>query len=259
MVDGAAVLDDDGSDRPTPTSFVAGAPRAPRAVGTGSRRVEASRVVGKADHAHAHADTRPGPSTHPRGSGCPGRSSAARLQPFELRADPSPTPASSDWFDGRVLAAYLASSGNSHPASRRDITREECEALDAWLTSMRRTATDRARVRAQAGARRLQPTYSHSSPRPAPRRASPAHDVLAQARADAHAHRPYARRCASSSVPLRRQRAAAASGDSAARRRPPGRSAGAAATSCPSVPGPRGMPWPRVDARPVGRWRDGGT
>ncbi|KAL1530891.1 hypothetical protein AB1Y20_001782 [Prymnesium parvum] len=60
-----------------------------------------------------------------------------RQPPFELKADPTlPHGTASDWFDGRVLAAYLVSSGNyTHPASRREITREECEALDAWLVA----------------------------------------------------------------------------------------------------------------------------
>ena len=53
--------------------------------------------------------------------------------PIELRADPNSTSAS-DFFDPRVLGLYLASSGHfSHPISRRDVTRDECVALDAHL------------------------------------------------------------------------------------------------------------------------------
>lgn len=55
-------------------------------------------------------------------------------EPFELRADTKQQTASSDFFDGRLLALYLVSSCRfSHPISRRDLTRDECCALDAHL------------------------------------------------------------------------------------------------------------------------------
>ena len=57
--------------------------------------------------------------------------------PFELRADPS-TPSDSDWFDGRTLAMYLATSRRfAHPMSRRELSREECSALDTHLKANR--------------------------------------------------------------------------------------------------------------------------
>ena len=60
---------------------------------------------------------------------------ALRYPPFSLVADPSlPHWTSSDYFDGQTLAAYLVNTGNfSHPISRRDLTRDECRALDAYL------------------------------------------------------------------------------------------------------------------------------
>ena len=50
--------------------------------------------------------------------------------PFECKADMSNS-TGSDWFDGRVLALYLTSSGHfAHPTSRRPLQRAECVALD---------------------------------------------------------------------------------------------------------------------------------
>ncbi|KAL1507734.1 hypothetical protein AB1Y20_007347 [Prymnesium parvum] len=58
-----------------------------------------------------------------------------RYPPFELRADLAlGHGTNSDWFDGKVLATYLISTGNFfHPMSRREVRREECEALDQYL------------------------------------------------------------------------------------------------------------------------------
>ena len=55
--------------------------------------------------------------------------------PFQCRADPSlPHDTESDWFDGRGLAAWMVSSRKfTHPTSRREITRDEALALDAYL------------------------------------------------------------------------------------------------------------------------------
>ena len=60
-----------------------------------------------------------------------------RIPPFQLLSDPALAHATpSDHFDGRILAAYLVSSCNfTHPNSRREISREECVALDEWLTA----------------------------------------------------------------------------------------------------------------------------
>ena len=57
-----------------------------------------------------------------------------RHPPFHLPSNPSLSHGtSSDYFDGRILAAYLVSSCNfTHPTSRREITLEECVALDEW-------------------------------------------------------------------------------------------------------------------------------
>ena len=61
-----------------------------------------------------------------------------KYPPFELRADNSLTCADSDWYDGAVLASYLVSTGNfTHPISRRELGRDECEALDAYLKEHR--------------------------------------------------------------------------------------------------------------------------
>lgn len=55
-----------------------------------------------------------------------------RVEPFELSADDEGVHAS--WFDGRLLSTYLVSSGNfSHPISRRELTKEDCQRLDAHL------------------------------------------------------------------------------------------------------------------------------
>jgi len=59
-----------------------------------------------------------------------------RYPPFRLRADPDlPHWVSADWFDGKVLASYLVSTGQfNHPISRRALTRDECAALDSYLS-----------------------------------------------------------------------------------------------------------------------------
>ena len=59
-----------------------------------------------------------------------------RYPPFKLPTDPSLAHTTdSDWFDGHILANYLVSTASFvHPISRRDITREECVALDAYCT-----------------------------------------------------------------------------------------------------------------------------
>ena len=47
--------------------------------------------------------------------------SRLRVEPFELLADGKHT----YWFDGKILANYLVSTGNFlHPISRRELTRE---------------------------------------------------------------------------------------------------------------------------------------
>lgn len=54
-------------------------------------------------------------------------------EPFKLNADESVV----YYFDGRVLANYLISSSNFvHPVSRRALGREECVALDEYLTTV---------------------------------------------------------------------------------------------------------------------------
>jgi hypothetical protein len=63
-----------------------------------------------------------------------------RHPPFELRADPAAAHNSpdSDWYDGQLLASYLVYTGNfTHPMSRRELTRAECAALDAYLKENR--------------------------------------------------------------------------------------------------------------------------
>ena len=62
-----------------------------------------------------------------------------RYPPFECKTDPSlPHATSSDWFDGRVLANYLVATANFvHPISRRELSREECAALDHYCTEHR--------------------------------------------------------------------------------------------------------------------------
>jgi len=53
-----------------------------------------------------------------------------RYPPFPLRADAHVC----TWFDGHVLGTYLISTGNfTHPLSRRELTREDCVQLDAYL------------------------------------------------------------------------------------------------------------------------------
>ena len=40
-----------------------------------------------------------------------------------------------NYFDGKILSHYLISSGNfSHPVSRRPLSRNECEALDEYMS-----------------------------------------------------------------------------------------------------------------------------
>ena len=59
-----------------------------------------------------------------------------RYPPFKLPTDPSLAHTTdSDWFDGHILANYLVSTASFvHPISRREISREECVALDAYCT-----------------------------------------------------------------------------------------------------------------------------
>ena len=56
--------------------------------------------------------------------------------PFQCKADPELAHRTdSDYFDGHVLSMYLVSTANFvHPISRRDLTREECVALDHYCT-----------------------------------------------------------------------------------------------------------------------------
>ena len=65
---------------------------------------------------------------------------AMRYPPFELRADPEAAHGApdSDWYDGKLLAHYCVSTGNfTHPISRRELTRAECEAMDSYLAANR--------------------------------------------------------------------------------------------------------------------------
>ena len=74
-----------------------------------------------------------------------------RYPPFGLRADD----VVSTWFDGHVLATYLVSTGNfCHPLSRRELTREDCQALDAYLLQNRSASPAHRCIRAHG--RRLQ-------------------------------------------------------------------------------------------------------
>ena len=60
--------------------------------------------------------------------------SSLAYPPFELKANPHGSTTASDWYDGRTLALYLVSSGRFlHPISRREISRDECAALDVHL------------------------------------------------------------------------------------------------------------------------------
>ncbi|EOD27862.1 hypothetical protein EMIHUDRAFT_450115 [Emiliania huxleyi CCMP1516] len=55
--------------------------------------------------------------------------------PFVLSADLTQR-SDNDYFDGHILALYLVSTGQfTHPVSRRQITREECAALDRIIRS----------------------------------------------------------------------------------------------------------------------------
>ena len=57
-----------------------------------------------------------------------------RFPPFELGTDAT----HATYFDGRMLANYLVSTGSFlHPISRRDLTREECVRLDDYLRQHR--------------------------------------------------------------------------------------------------------------------------
>jgi hypothetical protein len=57
-----------------------------------------------------------------------------RFPPFDLGTDES----HATYFDGRVLANYLVSTGSFiHPISRRELTRDECKRLDAYLREHR--------------------------------------------------------------------------------------------------------------------------
>ena len=60
---------------------------------------------------------------------------ALRYPPFELHADPSLSHRTDgDWFDGKMLAAYLVSTGRfQHPISRRSLTASDCSDLDKYL------------------------------------------------------------------------------------------------------------------------------
>jgi len=63
--------------------------------------------------------------------------SSLRQPPFECKADPElPHRTEGDWFDSRALYHYLLTSNNfTHPLSRRELTRDECVALEAHLAS----------------------------------------------------------------------------------------------------------------------------
>ena len=71
-----------------------------------------------------------------------------RYPPFECRADLSLSHCvASDWFDGRVLASYLVSTGNfTHPISRRELTRADCAALDRYLVENCLSITSTSRL-----------------------------------------------------------------------------------------------------------------
>jgi hypothetical protein len=57
---------------------------------------------------------------------------ALRFPPFELGTDES----HATYFDGRILANYLVSTGSFlHPISRRELTRDDCERLDRYLST----------------------------------------------------------------------------------------------------------------------------
>ena len=99
---------------------------------------------------------------------------ALRYPPFSLVADPSlPHWTSSDYFDGRTLAAYLVNTGNfSHPISRRDLARRG-RALDAYLREHSAAlevgllqARSRATARWPRCARRRRASVALSAPRP---------------------------------------------------------------------------------------------
>ena len=66
-----------------------------------------------------------------------------RTAPFELKADLALTHAhGSSYFDAKMLASYFVSAGNFvHPVSRRDVGRDECERLDAFLKDARKAVT----------------------------------------------------------------------------------------------------------------------
>ena len=66
-----------------------------------------------------------------------------RTAPFELKADLALTHAhGGSYFDAKMLASYFVSAGNFvHPVSRRDVRRDECERLDAFLKDARKAVT----------------------------------------------------------------------------------------------------------------------
>ena len=66
-----------------------------------------------------------------------------RTAPFELKADLVMTHAhGGSYFDAKMLASYFVSAGNFvHPVSRRDVGRDECERLDAFLKDARKAVT----------------------------------------------------------------------------------------------------------------------
>lgn len=84
--------------------------------------------------------------------------------PFVLSADLTQR-SDNDYFDGHILALYLVSTGQfTHPVSRRQITREECAALDRYLLEH---GLDAAQVSRRPRPRNRAPPLS-SSPRSPP-------------------------------------------------------------------------------------------
>ena len=60
---------------------------------------------------------------------------ALRFPPFELGTASADVGIHATYFDGRVLANYLVSTGSfMHPISRRELTPDECVRLDEYLT-----------------------------------------------------------------------------------------------------------------------------
>ena len=85
-----------------------------------------------------------------------------RYPPFECRADLSLSHCvASDWFDGRVLASYLVSTGNfTHPISRRELTRADCAALDRYLVENCLSITSTSRLFPEGSADKLRLIWS---------------------------------------------------------------------------------------------------